>query len=125
MRETTIVSIVDDDASVRNSVSALVRALGYTPHAFPSAEDFLNSAAAESADCLVADIRMPGMSGIELQQVLATKGTKLPIVFITAFPEDHVKRKVLAAGAVGLLSKPYDGDVLVSCIESALMSRSG
>ena len=125
MRETTIVSIVDDDESVRDSVSALVRSLGYTSHAYPSAEDFLNSAAAESADCLVADIQMPGMSGIELQQALATKGSKLPIIFITAFPEDHVKQKVLAAGAICLLSKPCDGDLLVSWIEAALKSRPG
>jgi FixJ family two-component response regulator len=118
-----IVSIVDDDESIRDSISALVRSLGYIPHAYPSAEDFLNSAAAESADCLVLDIQMPGMSGIELQQALATKGSKLPIIFITAFPEDHAKQKVLAAGAVCLLSKPCDGDVLESCIQSALTLR--
>ena len=123
MRETAIVSIVDDDESVRDSVSALVRSLGYTPYAYSSAEDFLNSAAEESTDCLVADIQMPGMNGIELQQALVTKGSKLPIIFTTAFPEDHVKQKVLAAGALCLLSKPCDGDVLVSCIESALTSR--
>lgn len=125
LRETTIVSIVDDDESVRDSVSALVRSLGYTPYAYPSAEDFLSSAAVESADCLVADIQMPGMNGIELQQALVRKGSKLPIIFITAFPEDHIKQKVLAAGAVCLLRKPCDGDVLVSCIESALTSRKG
>jgi len=123
LRETAIVSIVDDDESVRDSVSALVRSLGYTPYAYSSAEDFLNSAAEESTDCLVADIQMPGMNGIELQQALVTKGSKLPIIFTTAFPEDHVKQKVLAAGALCLLSKPCDGDVLESCIESALTSR--
>ena len=123
MRETTIVSIVDDDESVRDSVSALVRSLGYTAHAYPSAEDFLNSAAAESADCLVADIQMPGMSGIELQQALLRKGSTLPIIFITAFPEDHIKQKALAAGALCLLRKPCDGELLVSYIESALTSR--
>ena len=124
MRETTIVSIVDDDESIRDSVSALVRSLGYTPYAYPSAEDFLNSGAAESADCLVADIQMPGMTGIELQQALVTKGSRLPIIFITAVPDDHVTQKVLAAGAVCLLKKPCDGDVLVNCIESVLLSRS-
>jgi len=124
LRETTIVSIVDDDESIRDSVSALVRSLGYTPYAYPSAEDFLNSGAAESADCLVADIQMPGMTGIELQQALVTKGSRLPIIFITAVPDDHVTQKVLAAGAVCLLKKPCDGDVLVNCIESVLLSRS-
>jgi FixJ family two-component response regulator len=125
LRETSIVSIVDDDESVRDSVSALVRSLGYTAHAYPSAEDFLNSATAQSADCLVADIQMPGMSGIELQQALLRKGSKLPIIFITAFPEDHVKQKALAAGAICLLRKPCDGELLVSYIESALTSRKG
>jgi FixJ family two-component response regulator len=124
LRETTIVSIVDDDESIRDSVSALVRSLGYTPYAYPSAEDFLNSGAAESADCLVADIQMPGMTGIELQQALVTNGSRLPIIFITAVPDDHVTQKVLAAGAVCLLKKPCDGDVLVNCIESVLLSRS-
>jgi len=124
LRETTIVSIVDDDESIRDSVSALVRSLGYTPYAYPSAEDFLNSGAAESADCLVADIQMPGMTGIELQQALVTKGSRLPIIFITAVPDDHVTQKVLAAGAVCMLKKPCDGDVLVNCIESVLLSRS-
>ena len=123
MRETAIVSIVDDDESVRDSVSALVRSLGYTARAYPSAEDFLNSAEADAADCLVTDIQMPGMSGIELQQVLVTKGSKLPIIFITAFPEDHLKRKVLAAGAVCLITKPCDGEALVNYMEFALTSR--
>ena len=123
MRETAIVSIVDDDESVRDSVSALVRSLGYTARAYPSAEDFLNSAEADAADCLITDIQMPGMSGIELQQVLVTKGSKLPIIFITAFPEDHLKRKVLAAGAVCLITKPCDGEALVTYIEFALTSR--
>ena len=123
MPETAIVSIVDDDESVRDSLSALVRSLGYTAHAYPSAEDFLNSAEVDTADCLVTDIQMPGMSGIELQQVLVTKGSKLPIIFITAFPEDHLKRKVLAAGAVCLITKPCDGEALVNYMEFALTSR--
>jgi FixJ family two-component response regulator len=122
--ETQSVSIVDDDESVRHSVGALVRSLGYTAHAFPSGEDFLNSAAAEATDCLVADIQMPGMSGIELQQALATRGSKLPIIFITAFPQDRFRQQVLAAGAVCLLGKPCDGDELANYIESTLSSRN-
>jgi FixJ family two-component response regulator len=122
--DTQSVSVVDDDESIRSSVGALIRSLGYTAHAFPSAEDFLNSAAAEATDCVVADIQMPGMSGIELQQALLTRGSRLPIIFITAFPQDRFRQQVLAAGAVCLLGKPCDGDELVRYIESALSSRS-
>ena len=103
MRETTIVSIVDDDESVRDSVSALVRSLGYTPHAYASAEDFLNSAAAESAHCLVADIQMPGMNGIELQQALIRKGSKLPICHR---PCTSVKFPEVQSGQCGLSAIP-------------------
>jgi FixJ family two-component response regulator len=116
------VSVVDDDESVRVAIGALVRSLGRVAHIFASAEDFLNSAEAEATDCLIADIQMPGMNGIELQQTLATRGRKVPIIFITAFPSDRVRAQVLAAGAVGLLSKPCDSDALVNFIESALSS---
>jgi FixJ family two-component response regulator len=123
LSETSIVSIVDDDQSIRVSVGALVRSLGYAAHAFASAEEFLNSAEAEATDCLITDIQMPGMSGVELQQALALKGRQLPIIFITAFPKERITRQVIAAGAICLLSKPFDGGALVSCIETALSSR--
>src|SRR5579859_843262 len=119
-----VVSVVDDDESVRVSVAALIRSLGHQAHAFGSAEDFLASTAAEATDCLVVDIQMPGMSGLELQQTLATSGRWIPIIFVTAFLEDRIKKQVLAAGALGLLGKPYDGDALVNLIESALPDRS-
>jgi FixJ family two-component response regulator len=118
-----VVSVVDDDDSVRASIGALVRSLGYTAYAYASAEELLDSGEAAASDCLVADIQMPGMSGIELQRTLARQGHQVPIIFITAFPEDRIRSQVLAAGAVGLLSKPCDGDVLVNCIEAALSSR--
>lgn len=94
------------------------------PGTFASAEDFLNSTEADTTDCLIADIQMPGMSGIELQQALASAGRKLPIIFITAFPENRIRDQVLAAGAICLLSKPCDGDTLVNSIEFALASRA-
>jgi FixJ family two-component response regulator len=124
LAETSIISIVDDDLSVRVSVGALVRSLGHAACVFPSAEDFLSSGELETTDCLIADVQMPGMSGVELQQVLVKTGRKLPIIFITAYPEDRIRQQVLAAGAVCLLSKPCDGDTLVGCIESALATRS-
>ena len=117
-----VVSIVDDDESVRFSIAALVRSLGHVAHAFASAEDFLAPSEASATDCLVADIQMPGMSGIELQKRLATTGNRVPMIFVTAFSEDHISKQVLAGGAIGLLSKPYDGDTLVNFIETALAS---
>jgi FixJ family two-component response regulator len=117
------VSVVDDDESVRISIGALVRSLGHVACTFASAEDFLDSPQADATDCLIADIQMPGMTGVELQQTLVTQGRRVPLIFITAFPEGRVKEQVLAAGAVCLLSKPCDGDTLVNFIESALASR--
>jgi FixJ family two-component response regulator len=119
-----MISVVDDDEAVRVSIGALVRSLGRVARTFASAEDFLNSPEAHATDCLIADIQMPGMTGIELQQALATAGRKVPIIFITAFPDNRIEQQVLAAGAVCLLSKPCDGDTLVKSIESVLASRA-
>lgn len=124
LTRTPRVSVVDDDESVRVAIGALVRSLGRVACTFASAEDFLNSPEAEATDCLVADIQMPGMTGIELQQTLATRGSRVPIVFITSFPECRIREHVLAAGAICLLSKPCDTDALVNFIETALLSRS-
>lgn len=123
MAKIPVVSVVDDDESVRDAIGALVRSLGYAGQAFASAESFLNSAAAEATDCLIADIQMPGMSGVELQHALAKKSHKLPIIFITAFPADHIRKQILSAGAVCLLTKPYDSTALVKFIEFALSTR--
>lgn len=96
MPKIPVISIVDDDESVRFSIAALVRSLGHVAHAFASAEDFLASSEASVTDCLVADIQMPGMSGIELQKRLATTGNRVPMIFVTAFSEDHISKQVLA-----------------------------
>jgi FixJ family two-component response regulator len=119
-----MISVVDDDESVRTSIGALVRSLGRAAHTYASAEDFLGSAELDTTDCLITDVQMPGMSGIELQQALAQQGRKLPIIFITAFPENRITTQVMAAGAVCLLSKPCDGDVLADYIETALSART-
>ena len=124
MPRVPMISVVDDDEAVRVSIGALVRSLGRVAQTFASAEDFLNSAEAQATDCLIADVQMPGMTGIELQQALATAGRKVPIIFITAFPDNRIREQVLAAGAVCLLSKPCDGDTLVNSIESVLASRA-
>ena len=117
---TPLVAVVDDDESVRASVGSLVRAIGRTALTFASAEAFLSSAEAEATGCLIADIQMPGMSGIELQETLTTNGRRVPIIFITAYPEDRIRQQVLEAGALCLLSKPWDSNALVNFIESAL-----
>jgi FixJ family two-component response regulator len=115
-----IVSIIDDDASVRDATDALVRSLGYTARSFASAEDFLRSAAADDTSCVIADVQMPGMSGIELQSALIARGYRLPIIFITAFPEEGTRARALAAGAICFLTKPFDGATLISCLEMAI-----
>ena len=120
MANTKIVSIVDDDDAVRAATQTFVRSLGYKAVAFASAEDFLKSPELTSANSLIADIHMPGMSGIDLQRELTDRRPELPIIFITAFPEERVREQLMAAGAIGMLSKPYDGDTLIDYIEQAL-----
>jgi FixJ family two-component response regulator len=117
------VSIVDDDDAVRTATQTFIRSVGYKATAFASAEDFLKAPERETADCLIADIQMPGMSGLDLQRELAQHRPSLPIIFITAFPEDRIRRQAMAGGAACLLAKPYDGDVLIECIEKALAGK--
>ena len=119
----TIVSIVDDDYAVRTATQTFVRSLGYKATAFASAEDFLKAPERETTDCLITDIQMPGMSGLELQHELAQRRPGLPIIFITAFPDERVRRQAMATGATCLLHKPYDGDMLIECIEKALVGK--
>jgi len=115
-----VISIIDDDVSVRIAISRLVRSLGYLPHAFVSADDFLKSQHINDTSCVIADVQMPGMTGIELQSFLRAQGSSVPIIFITAFPEESTRAQALKGGAVGFLSKPFDGTKLIECIDSAL-----
>jgi FixJ family two-component response regulator len=119
-----VIAIIDDDVSVRMATCRLVRSLGYNAHAFASADDFLKSQHVSDVWCVIADVQMPGMTGIELQGVLGAQGRALPIIFITAFFEEAVKARALEAGAIAFLSKPFDGKVLVDCIDTAL-EKSG
>ena len=120
MSRTPVVSIVDDDDSVRTAMSSLVRSLGYEACVFASAEAFLASPRLQDTACLIADIQMPGMSGLDLQSALHARRHRIPIIFITAFPEERVRKRAEAAGAVGFFSKPVDGHVIIGCLESAL-----
>jgi FixJ family two-component response regulator len=86
-------------------------------------EDFLQSDHIDDTSCVITDVQMPGLSGVELQTVLIARGARVPIIFITAFPEDRIRRCVLEAGAVGFLSKPFEESVLIEHLETALGAR--
>lgn len=120
MSKLPLVAIVDDDASVRATTDSLVRSLGYAVDTFGSAEEFLRSKRVDDFSCVVADVQMPGMSGVDLQAHLLTRGNHVPFIFITAFPEERVRAHVLGAGAIGYLTKPFDGDSLVQCLQIAV-----
>jgi FixJ family two-component response regulator len=115
-----MISIVDDDESVRETTSSLVRSLGLNASAFASAEEFLLSDRLSDTACLITDVQMQGMSGVELQSLLLAQGRHMPIIFMTAFPEERVRKNVLGAGAVGFLSKPFDEECLIQCLDRAL-----
>ena len=104
----------------------LVRSLGYMAYTFSSADEFLRSPQVSTTSCVIADVQMPGMSGVELQELLLSEGHRLPIIFITAFPEESVRARALDAGAVCFLTKPFDGPTLIKYIDTALdMNRGG
>jgi len=120
----SLVSVVDDDESVRESLPDLLRELGFAAEAFTSAEEFLASDHVGRTRCLVLDVAMPGMSGPELQEGLARRGRAIPIVFITAQQDDSVRPRVLAAGAVACLFKPFSDTALLDAVNAALEVNS-
>jgi FixJ family two-component response regulator len=115
-----LVAIVDDDASVRATTDSLVRSLGYIVHTFASAEEFLRSNRLDDLSCVIADVQMPGMSGVELQAHLLSQGYRVPFIFFTAFPDERIRAQALRAGAICYLTKPFDGDSLVQGLQAAL-----
>ena len=120
MTAAPVVYVVDDDQSVRDGIVDLVRALGFEAEAFDCAEHFLESDCAIGTCCLITDVRMPGMTGLELHRRLVASGKPIPTIVITAFPQEADRRCALQAGVVGYLAKPFDETQLVSCIRSAL-----
>jgi FixJ family two-component response regulator len=118
-----MISIVDDDESVRETTRGLVRSLGFNADAFASAEEFLQSDRINDTTCLIADVQMEGMSGVELQSLLLAQGRHMPIIFMTAFPEEWIRVRVLNAGAIGFLSKPFNEECLINCLDTALKSQ--
>ena len=115
-----MISIVDDDKSVREAAKTLIRSLGYTTATFASAEEFLESGRLGDTACLITDVQMPGMSGVDLQSHLTANGHCTPVIFVTAYPEESVRERALDAGAFGFLSKPFSEECLISCLDRAL-----
>ena len=120
MAEPPLISIVDDDESVRESLWGLLRSVGYSVDTSASAEEFWNSAHSRQADCLILDVRMPGMSGIELQRRLVASSYKVPVIFITAYEDEGMRSQALGAGAGAFLIKPFSEDALLESIHAAL-----
>ena len=123
MSRTPHVSIVDDDESVREATKGLVRSLGYPATTFASAEEFLSSDHLNRTSCLITDVQMPGLSGPDLQHHLLAHGHRLSIIFVTAYPEERTRARVLEAGAVDFLSKPFAVECFVGCLDRVLGDR--
>jgi FixJ family two-component response regulator len=117
---TTLIAIVDDDHSVREALTSLVRSLGYAAVAFECAEGLLKSNGRSSFSCVIADVQMPAMSGLELHDRLVASGEPIPTILITAFPDEKLRQRALQAGVVGYLTKPFGEDDLLACIRSTL-----
>jgi len=118
--EKIVISIVDDDESVREGMTDLAGTLGFSAASFPSAEAFLKSDRLHSTSCLIADVHMPGMTGLELYKRLVASGAAIPTVLITAYPDERVRARALKAGVISYLIKPFTEDDFLACIRSAL-----
>jgi FixJ family two-component response regulator len=120
LQQAAMISIVDDDESGREATKSLVRSLGYQVATFGSAEEFLGSAEKKATACLITDVQMPGVGGVELWNRLLADGHHMPTIFISAFPDESVQLQVLGSGAIGYLHKPFGEDQLIECIDTAL-----
>ena len=122
MANLPLISVVDDDDSVRESLRGLIRSVGFAVKVFASAEEFLNSDHLRNTNCLILDVRMPGMNGLELQRQLAATDRKIPVIFITAHGDEAVRSRALNGGAVDYLLKPFSEEALLNAIDAALKS---
>jgi len=118
------ISVVDDDAALRKAIKGLLRSAGFDAEVFASAEEVLNSGRLDGTACLILDVRMPGMSGIALQERLIASGRMVPIVFITAHADEEETTRALERGAVDCLQKPFDDDALLDAIAKAIGETS-
>jgi FixJ family two-component response regulator len=120
MKTGALIAIVDDDKAIRLGLSSLARSEGYAVKLFATAEAFLGQLTSNAFDCLVTDIQMPGISGLELQQILRKSHPALPIIVMTAFPERSIRDKAIAAGAICFLNKPFDAATILRCLAEAV-----
>jgi two-component system, LuxR family, response regulator FixJ len=120
LHDTQMVSVVDDDESLRRSLRNLLASVGFRVETFASAEAFLQSTHPEQSACLILDLRMPGMNGLDLLRHLAGIGARIPVVVLTAHGDDVAREQSLAAGAVAFLSKPFNGTALLDAVRAAL-----
>jgi len=123
--EVPLISIVDDHALTRETIRDFVRSLGFSALTFASAESFLRSSSIAETGCLVLDVQMPKMSGLDLQDHLSRNGFDIPIIFVTAYPDDSTKARALSAGAICYLQKPLELLVRFKCCLHAALSRGG
>jgi tungstate transport system substrate-binding protein len=124
MSKAPLISIVDDDALARDGIRELVESLGYKTITFESAEDFLKSSLIAETACLITDLQMPGLSGLELQETLQSQGYQTPLILITGYPNKKNRTRALDKGAVGFLSKPFDEASLIECLTAATTTRA-
>lgn len=120
-----LISIVDDDESIRRTASLLIESFGFRAAAFESAEIFLRSAQAQETSCLIVDVQMPGMNGLQLQGHLAAGGYRIPIIFVTAYDNEESRQQAMQAGAVAFLCKPFNDELLLQTIHAALRRDGG
>lgn len=125
MPEIRVLSLVDDDASVRKATGRLIKSFGFAVEVFASGEELLCFGRLRITSCLVLDVQMPGMNGLQLQSHLAAAGYRIPIIFITAHPDEEIRAQALEAGAVAFLTKPFGEEALLKGIRSALKLAEG
>lgn len=125
MAKNLVVAIIDDDESIRSATSRLVRSLGWVAHTYASAQIFLDSAGVATANCIVSDIQMPAISGLEMLRILNAQGSRVPVIFITAFCSDAIRAEALNAGAVAFLCKPVNGTEIQRCLEGVASGTLG
>jgi FixJ family two-component response regulator len=124
MSKAPLISIVDDDALARDGIRELIESFGYRAVAFSSAENFLRSSVIRETTCVITDLQMPGLNGLQLQEALQSRGYSTPVVLITAYSNEKHRARALHNGAVGFLSKPFDDRSLMECLTAAIKLRS-
>jgi FixJ family two-component response regulator len=123
LKAVPVISIIDDDESIRVGLNNLVLSLGYTPCTFASAEAFLHSIELDKSWCVITDVRMPAISGVELQSRLRIQGYEVPFIFITALPDESSRKQAISDGAICFLTKPFDEGTLIECLNTVVQAH--